>query len=355
MWSSCLSSGPRGWLLLLIASLVMSSLAPLLRTLFAWPSASSRFFALFVLCVAALAEPSATENGSHSSHVPPNHRVHSRVSSTGSHPSARARWVAQCAALPPREVRTIAVRDRGLDPQLAEKHALHLRFVGWALPHLWLWGGVNATCARYLAIPKAGSSSVRKAMGSEYGLRSASGAPWASRGGMFAHDGSHNLKDSQRSWFGWTLVADPVSHFIGGWSQVSGDRAVGLKSCMGVQDFLNMLQAEATLPNSTALATTTHMHNVHLAPQLHIIRSAIAQFVDSPEQTAISFVAHLSNVSNEWRLLRREMKAAGARPFAGELPRVDFKDTSKCRAGMGILRAFTVRQRRFPRPRCASF
>ena len=97
-----------------------------------------------------------------------------------------------------------------------------------------------------------------------------------------------------------------------------------------------MLQAEATLPNSTALATTTHMHNVHLAPQLHIIRSAIAQFVDSPEQTAISFVAHLSNVSNEWRLLRREMKAAGARPFAGELPRVDFKDTSKCRAGMGI-------------------
>ena len=254
-------------------------------------------------------------------------------------PSERARWVAQCAALPSTELRKIAVRDHGLDPQLAGHHAFpHLHFRGWALPHLWLWGGVNATRARYLAIPKAGSTSVRMVMSSEYGYRGKSGRPWtpASSAGMWHDDGSHQLTEAQRLWFGWTLVADPVSHFIGGWAQASGDHAVGL-SCTGVSSFLDMLQREAKLPNSTALANTTHLrHNVHLAPQLHIIRSALAQFDDSPQQTALSFVAKLSNVSTEWGLLRSAMEAVGARGISGQLPRVDNSNTSKCRAGMGV-------------------
>ena len=209
-------------------------------------------------------------------------------------PSGRARWVAQCAALPLTKLRKMAVRDHGLDPQLANHHAFpHLHFKGWALPHLWLWGGVNATRARYLAIPKAGSTSVRMAMSSEYGYRGQSGRPWKPAAGMWHEDGSHELTEAQRWWFGWTLVADPVSHFIGGWAQASGDHAVGL-NCTGVSSFLDLLQRETKLPNSTALATTTHLsHNVHLAPQLHIIRSAIAQFDDSPQQTALSFVAKL--------------------------------------------------------------
>ena len=256
-------------------------------------------------------------------------------------PSGRARWVAQCAALPLTEVRKMAVRDHGLDPQLAalaNNHAFpHLHFKGWALPHLWLWGGVNATRARYLAIPKAGSTSVRMALRTEYGHRGQSGRPWKPGAGMWHEDGSHELTEAQRSWFGWTLVADPVSHFIGGWTQASGDHPVGL-NCTGVSSFLDLLLREAKLPNSTALATTTHRsHNVHLAPQLHIIRSAIAQFDDSPQQTALSFVAKLSNVSTEWGLLRNAMEAVGARGISGQLPHMrDTRNTSKCRAGMGV-------------------
>ena len=275
-------------------------------------------------------------------------------------PSERARWVAQCAALPSTELRKIAVRDHGLDPQLAGHHAFpHLHFRGWALPHLWLWGGVNATRARYLAIPKAGSTSVRMVMSSEYGYRGKSGRPWTPGGGMWHDDGSHQLTEAQRLWFGWTLVADPVSHFIGGWAQASGDHAVGL-SCTGVSSFLDMLQREAKLPNSTALANTTHLrHNVHLAPQLHIIRSAIAQFDDSPQQTALSLVAKLSNVSTEWGLLRSAMEAVGARGVSGQLPRVNtailpsYSNTSVGSAERAW--AFTARHRRFHRPRYASF
>ena len=85
------------------------------------------------------------------------------------------------------------------------------------------------------------------------------------------------------------------------------------------------------------LEGTHRSHNVHLAPQLHIIRSAIAQFDDSPQQTALSFVAKLSNVSTEWGLLRSAMEAVGARGISGQLPHMrDTRNTSKCRAGMGV-------------------
>ena len=203
-------------------------------------------------------------------------------------------------------------------------------------------------------------------MSSEYGYRGKSGRPWTPGGtcashrhATCSHDGSHQLTEAQRLWFGWTLVADPVSHFIGGWAQASGDHAVGL-SCTGVSSFLDMLQREAKLPNSTALANTTHLrHNVHLAPQLHIIRSAIAQFDDSPQQTALSFVAKLSNVSTEWGLLRSAMEAVGARGVSGQLPHVNtailpsYSNTSVGSAERAW--AFTARHRRFHRPRYASF
>ena len=132
-------------------------------------------------------------------------------------PSGRARWVAQCAALPLTELRKMAVRDHGLDPQLAalaNHHAFpHLHFKGWALPHLWLWGGVNATRARYLAIPKAGSTSVRMALRTEYGHRGQSGLPWkpgaydkgASKGAKY-YDMNASFKGSSGSFKGANIL-----------------------------------------------------------------------------------------------------------------------------------------------------
>ena len=181
--------------------------------------------------------------------------------------------------------------------------------------------------ARYLAIPKAGSSSVREAMRFEYGLRDTSGLPWQMGKGMWHEDVSHILTKAQLSWFGWTLVADPVSHFIGGWAQANGDTAAGMH-CADVPRFLELLSINA---NQT--------HNVHLAPQLLIIRSAIAQFArwPRPEWVALSFLGQLPLIATEWGMLRTAMEEAGARPFARPLPHLrEPSSQAGCRAAMGV-------------------
>lgn len=242
--------------------------------------------------------------------------------------SARAKWVASCIALTADQVRDIAVHDRGLCPELA-RELQQGRFAGWAWPHLWIWGG-NATSARYLAIPKAGSSSVREAMRSSYGLRDRWGGEWQESRGMFREDASHWPNEAQRSWFGWTLVDDPVSHFIGGWATQGGKvvaNGVLIRNetershCADVPEYLEMLNS--TTPD-------TRKRDVHLAPQLLIIRSAIAQ------GGSLSFVGHLPDIATEWGRLRTAMEDAGARPFARALPHLrNASSQPECRAQMG--------------------
>jgi hypothetical protein len=246
-------------------------------------------------------------------------------------------------------VREMAVRKHALDPEIAALHArlgpppgsqpLHLN--GWAYPPTWLWGHPrDGPQHRYLCIPKAGSTSIRTALADEFGFRSSDGEEWHMGGGHYTEDGSRGtLTATQRSLFGWTFVDDPVEHFIGGWAQAGDLRRYFNGSVHLYMELLRSNSSEALK------AKTEDNFNVHIAPQLRIIRAAAEQFghlqvnrttAPAVDDMALSFVGHIHDAVSDWASMRDAMTSAGVRAFNRSLPHARPHNDDKRGRLMGV-------------------